>query len=266
MFTSSINGRETDRTKSGVGGRPFLAGLVAITALTALVALPAGTALAKRIVGTNGADKIVGTKKADRINARRGSDRVKGRAGGDRLKGSRGKDRLVGGRGADRLKGSRGKDRIKGAKGKDRLAGGKGADRLNAVDGRRDRVVNGGPGKDVCRIDQVDLSGLKNCERAKFASGGGGGGGGGGGLRVKSASGLTCGSVLPLCPFQIVGDRADALVGLVSGRGGVTLAAGAGVSIVGDTWTAVGLYGCSSNGYLKVTIGGKSVRVPITCT
>jgi hypothetical protein len=26
----------------------------------------------------------------------------------------------------------------------------------------------------------------------------------------------------------------------------VTLAAGAGVSIVGDTWTAVGLYGCPS--------------------
>jgi hypothetical protein len=69
-----------------------------------------------------------------------------------------------------------------------------------------------------------------------------------------------------LCPFQIVGDRANALVGSVSGHSGVTLAAGAGVSIVGDTWTAVGLYGCSSDGNLKVRIGGRSVRVPITCT
>jgi hypothetical protein len=72
--------------------------------------------------------------------------------------------------------------------------------------------------------------------------------------------------VVPLCPFQIVGDRAEALLGLVSGHDGVTLAAGAGVSIVGDTWTAVGLYGCSDDGYLKVRVGSKSVRVPITCT
>ena len=265
MSAGSIKeGRETGRTRSGVvcGRTKLLAGLVAISALAALVALPAGPALAKRIVGTNGADRIVGTKKADQINARGGSDRVKGRAGGDRLTGSKGRDRLLGGKGGDRLNGSRGKDRIKGAKGKDRLAGGKGADRLNAVDGRRDRVVNGGPGKDVCTIDQVDLPVLKNCEKAKVKNGGQGSG-----LRVTSASGLTCGSALPLCPFQLEGDRAESLVGSVSGGGGgVSLAAGAAVSTAGDTWTADGLYGCSANGYLKVTIGSKSVRVPITCT
>jgi hypothetical protein len=33
-----------------------------------------------------------------------------------------------------------------------------------------------------------------------------------------------------------------------------------------EPWTAQGLYGCSADGYLKVTIGSKSVRVPITCT
>jgi hypothetical protein len=38
------------------------------------------------------------------------------------------------------------------------------------------------------------------------------------------------------------------------------------LSITGDSWTATGLYGCSADGYLKVTIGSKSVRVPITCT
>ena len=144
-------------------------------------------------------------------------------------------------------------------------AGTRAADRLNAVDGKRDRAVHGGPGKDVCTIDQADLPVLRSCERAKVkarpaavATGHG--------LRVRSASGLICGSVLPICAFQIDGDRADALVGMVSGGGGVSLAAGAAVAITGDTWTAAGLYGCSSNGYLTVTIGSRSVRVPITCT
>jgi RTX calcium-binding nonapeptide repeat (4 copies) len=253
---------EMNRTRSRVlGGRTkLLAGFMAISALAALIALPAGPALAKRIVGTNGADKIVGTKKADRINARRGSDRVKGRAGGDRLKGSRGKDRLVGGRGGDRLNGSRGRDRIKGAKGKDRLAGGKGADALNAVDGKRDRAVNGGPGKDVCAIDQADLPVLKNCDKAKVRNGGKGRS-----LRVTIASGLACGSALPLCPFQIEGGLAESPVGSVSGAAGVTVGVGTGVAITADNWTAAGLYGCSTNGNLKVTIGSKSVRVPITC-
>jgi len=264
MSASSIKDRrQMDRTRTRVlGGRTkFLAGFMAISALAALVALPAGPALAKRIVGTNGPDKIVGTKKADRINGRRGSDRVNGRRGSDRLKGSRGKVWLVGGRGGDRLNGSRGRDRIKGVKGKDRLAGGKGAYALSAVDGRRDRAVNGGPGKDVCASDQADLPVLKNCEKAKVKNGGKGGA-----LRVTIANGLACGSPLPLCPFQIEGGLAESPVGSVSGGGGVTLAAGGGVSITGDNWTAAGLYGCSSDGNLKVTIGSKSVRVPITCT
>jgi hypothetical protein len=238
-----------DRVRSGiVGGRAkLLGGVVAISALAVLVAIPTGPALAKRIVGTSGADRIVGTKKADRINARGGNDRVKGRAGGDRLRGSRGKDR------------------IKGARGKDRLSAGKGADRLNAVDDRKDRAVNGGPGNDVCAIDQADLPRLKDCEKAKVKSGGPGGGPGDHQLRVTSATGLTCDSSLPLCSFEINGHGAESPIGTVSGRGGVTLAPGASVSLSGDDWTAQGLYGCEADGYLKVTIGSKSVRVPITC-
>ncbi len=260
-----------DRPRSGIlGGRTrFVSGLIAISALGAIVAIPAGPALAKRIVGTSGADRIVGTKKADRINARGGSDRVKGRAGGDRLKGSRGKDRLAGGKGGDRLNGSRGKDNIKGGKGKDRISAGKGADRLNSVDSKKDRGVNGGPGNDVCTIDQADLPALNNCEKAKIKNGPGPGPGPGPGddvLRVTSATGLTCGSSLPLCSFEINGDGAEAPVGTVSGHGGVDLAAGPGVAITGESWTATGLYGCSANGYLKVKIGSKSVNVPITCT
>jgi Ca2+-binding RTX toxin-like protein len=235
-----------DRPRAGVaGGRTrFLAGLVAISALAALVAIPVGPALAKRIVGTSGADKIAGTKRADRINGRGGSDRINGRQSGDRLKGARGKDRL------------------KGAQGKDRLSAGKGADHLNGVDGKKDRVVNGGPGKDVCKVDRADLPVLKNCDTARIKNGGRGGG-----LRVTSASGLTCGSSgLPTCHFQAEGDGADSPAGSVSGGGGVTLAAGAGVVVTGDSWTAHALYRCSADGYLKVTIGSESVRVPITCT
>ena len=239
-----------DRVRSGiVGGRAeFLGGVVAISALAVLVAIPAGPALAKRIVGTSGSDRIVGTKKADRINGRGGNDRLKGRAGGDRLRGARGKDRIKGGRG------------------KDRLSAGRRADRLNAVDDRKDRAVNGGPGNDVCAIDQADLPRLKDCEKAKVKNGGPGGGPGDDQLRVTSASGLTCDSSLPTCPFEIKGHGAESAFGTVTGGGGVTLEpVGLGVSISGDDWTAQGLYGCSADGYLKVTIEPKSVRVPITC-
>ena len=239
-----------DQARSAaVGGKTrFLSGLMAVSALAALVVLAAQPVSAKRMAGTSGADRIVGTKKADRINARGGSDWVKGRAGRDRLKGSRGRDHL------------------KGARGRDRLSGGKGADQLNAVDDRKDRGIDGGPGNDTCRIDQVDLPLLKNCEQAKVEVGGPGGGPGDDELRVTSASGLTCGSSLPTCQFQIDGDGADSPVGTVSGGGGVTPDAGAGVSISGESWTAQGLYGCTANGYLQVTIGSKSARVPVTCT
>jgi Ca2+-binding RTX toxin-like protein len=236
------------RSAAEGGKTRFLFGLAMTGALTALIVLVAEPVLAKRIVGTNGADRIVGTAKPDRIKARGGNDRVKGRAGGDRLKGSRGKDR------------------IKGARGKDRLLGGKGRDRLNAVDDRKDRRINGGPGRDVCTIDQADLPLVQNCQSARVKAGGPGGGPGADELRVTSASGLTCGSSLPQCQFQIEGDRANSATGTVSGGGGVNPAAGAGVAISGENWTAAGLYGCTSDGYLQVTIGSRSVRVPITCT
>lgn len=215
---------------------------MAIAALGAFMVLAGEHAVAKRMVGTGGDDRITGTARADRVNARGGNDRVNGRGGGDRLKGARGKDR------------------VKGAKGKDRLAGGKGRDRLKAVDSKRDRAVNGGAGKDVCTIDQADLRVLKNCETARVRSGPGGG------LRVTRATGLTCGSSLPTCQFEINGRNAGATTGTVSGGGGVSTVAGASVSTSGDAWTAHGVYGCSANGYLLVTIGSESVRVPITCT
>ena len=122
-----------------------------VAAILALLMLAgAEPAQAKRILGTKGPDRIVGTAKADVIKARAGNDRVRGRGGADRLWGGRGRDRIRGGRGADRL---------------------------NAVDGRRDRAIRGGPGEDVCRVDRTDRVNVKGCETVKVRKPGGPGGG-----------------------------------------------------------------------------------------
>ena len=113
-----------------------------IAVLTSLILTLAGPAQAKRMLGTKGSERIVGTAKADVIKARGGNDRVKG------------------------------------GRGRDRLWGGRGADRLNAVDGLRDRLVRGGLGRDVCRIDAADRANTKGCETVKIASGRGPGAGG----------------------------------------------------------------------------------------
>jgi hypothetical protein len=128
---------------------------VVVAALASLMLASAGPAQAKRMLGTKGADRIVGTAKADVVKSFGGNDRIKGRGG---------KDRLSGGSGRDRLSGGSGRDRLAGGPGRDRLSGGRGADHLNTVDGRRDRVVNGGPGKDICRVDPADEVKVQGCE------------------------------------------------------------------------------------------------------
>jgi RTX calcium-binding nonapeptide repeat (4 copies) len=122
---------------------------VVVAALASLMLASARPAQAKRMSGTQGADRIVGTAKPDVIKSLGGSDRIQGRDGSDRLSGGTGKDRLAGG------------------PGRDRLFGGRGADRLNAVDGRADRVVKGGPGKDICRVDPADEFKAQGCEIVK---------------------------------------------------------------------------------------------------
>ena len=117
---------------------------VVVAALASLMLASAGPAQAKRMRGTNGPDKIAGTAKADVIKSLPGNDRIKGGAG------------------------------------RDRLFAGRGADRLNAIDGRRDRVVSGGPGKDICRIDATDRVNIKGCETVKVGRGDGPRGPGGG--------------------------------------------------------------------------------------
>jgi RTX calcium-binding nonapeptide repeat (4 copies) len=119
--------------------------LVIVAVLASLILASAGPAQAKRIHGTKGPDRLVGTKKGDTIRGGRGNDRIRGRGG------------------------------------RDRLLGGRGADRLNAVDGKRDRGIRGGPGKDVCRIDATDRVKTRGCETVKIGKRGGPGGGGPGG-------------------------------------------------------------------------------------
>jgi RTX calcium-binding nonapeptide repeat (4 copies) len=108
-----------------------------VAALASLMLASAGPVEAKRMLGTEGADRIAGTAKADVINSFGGNDRIEGRGG---------------------------KDRLSGGSGRDRLSGGRGADRLNSVDGRRDGVVKGGPGKDICRVDPADEAKVQGCE------------------------------------------------------------------------------------------------------
>ena len=263
------------------------AGLMAVTALAmaALCALSVPS-LARVYKGSGKANKVTGTKKGDRISLRGGNDRARGRGGNDRISGGRGKDRLRGDSGKDRLSGNAGNDRLHGGKGRDRLNGGTGNDVLNAVDGKRDASVNGGKGRNTCRVDNADLKVVKRCSKLIVAKpragapGGAGGKAGGSGtagaahgdstadppLAVTEAEGLTCGSSLPTCRFSLSGDGADTTLGQVSGEGGVEPAAGPTLSIEGEDWLAEGIYGCTSNGSLRVDIGSETIRVPVTCT
>jgi hypothetical protein len=101
-----------------------------------------------------------GTTRDDRVKLGNGPDRYLALAGDDRVRGEGGRDRLAGGPGNDRLDGG---------KGRDELLGGPGADRLKARDGRRDEIVNGGPGRDVCVIDAAERDRVRGCEVVKPA-------------------------------------------------------------------------------------------------
>lgn len=221
----------------------WLAVTIALAAGLLLAGISGDAAHAKSINGTKKADRLIGTKGSDRIGGKAGNDRIVGKAGADKLKGGGGRDRINGG------------------------------------DSTRDKRISGGPGKDVCRIDAVDKPIVRGCEKIKVVgapgggSGGGGSGGSGGGsdrgdLKVSLSQGTTCaaGAVLPPCLFLLTGTGADTLIGTVSGGGGVTVAVGAGVSVIGENWTATGAYSCTGNGFIRVEIGPEAVDVPITCT
>jgi Ca2+-binding RTX toxin-like protein len=248
-------------------------GLIAPAAMIAVLATSM-IAEARVFTGSSKANRVKGTKKADTIRLRSGNDSAYGRGGGDRIFGGAGRDRLLGGAGADRLHGG---------KGRDRLSGGGGNDTLNSVDKRKDALVSGGAGKNSCRIDPVDLPVVRGCSKIVTVPSGGsgpgatppgitppgttppGGDGTAGALTLGSATGLQCGSKLPTCNYQLSGSGADSLLGTVSGGGGVTTLGGS-LTTSGEEWSALGLYGCTADGYLRVTIGSETLDVPVDCT
>jgi hypothetical protein len=95
--------------------------------------------LAHGIVGTAGNDVLRGTP---------GDDVIFGLGGDDRIHGLGGNDILVGGPGNDTLVGGPGNDKLIGGPGADSFSGGPGNDTIYAVDGARDKAVDGGSGRD----------------------------------------------------------------------------------------------------------------------
>jgi hemolysin type calcium-binding protein len=224
-----------------------LAPLGAIVLLFGL-ALAADFSSAKNLRGTKSAERLVGTQRADTIKGMGGKDKIKGKGGNDKLSGGKGRDAITGGGGADKMTGGAGNDVIK------------------AADGRRDKAINGGPGKNRCVIDTaLELSIARHCSSIVDGGRGSPAPGPGGGLRLLTAQGLTCASSQPTCVFTISGDGANGTVGTVTGGGGVT-AFGGSVTTSGSDWSAGGLYGCNDDGFLRVTIGSEFVDVPVDCT
>ena len=288
-------------------------------ALLALVALCAVSApvVARTYKGTAKANKVVGTKKADKIALRGGNDRARGRGGNDRISGGAGKDilagdagkdrvsgdkgndRVGGGNGNDRLSGGAGKDRMTGGKGKDRLSGGAGNDILNSVDGKKDAAVNGGKGRNKCRIDAADLSVTKNCGSVTVAPSGtspgtpggspGGGGPGGGGpggvglpgnpggpgapgtISLVQGSGLQCNALVPSCTFSLTIDPGSTPIGEVLAELGVEVNGDASLLSlnplvqVGDNIVVAGTYVCTDEGLVVVDFRGQHIVVPVAC-
>jgi Ca2+-binding RTX toxin-like protein len=132
-----------------------------------------GTAADDLLNGTTKNDVMKGLGGNDIINGLQGNDSIDGGTGNDKLTGSEGNDKLVGGAGRDTLTGATGRDKLSGGGGNDKLdggpgpntySGGAGNDTVNAANGKRE-TVNCGPGKDVARVDKVDV--LKGCEKVK---------------------------------------------------------------------------------------------------
>jgi hypothetical protein len=41
---------------------------------------------------------------------------------------------------------------------------------------------------------------------------------------------------------------------------------GGSLTTSGENWSALGVYGCTADGYLRVTIGSEQLDVPVDCT
>lgn len=120
-----------------------------------------GDASDETIVGGIGPDYIVGGGGDDVIRGLSNDDWLDGGAGDDLVRGNAGDDLVDGGSGNDLVIGGDGNDYVTGYIGNDTLYGGGGDDYIYAADDTFDRV-SGGPGYDVCVVDEGDY--MTGCE------------------------------------------------------------------------------------------------------
>lgn len=115
----------------------------------------------EKIVGGIGPDYIVGGAGDDALHGLGGGDWLDGGAGDDLVRGGDGDDLVDGGSGDDLVRGNDGNDYVSGFTGNDILEAGGGSDFIYAADGEFDEV-SGGPGYDVCVVDEDDD--VRGCE------------------------------------------------------------------------------------------------------
>lgn len=116
------------------------------------------------LVGGPGPDRIIGGGGNDDLHGLGGGDSLDGGAGDDLVLGQDGDDLVDGGSGNDQVRGGAGDDYVSGFTGNDALYGGAGNDFIYAADGDFDRVL-GGPGYDVCVVDEEDE--VDECEEVR---------------------------------------------------------------------------------------------------
>ena len=126
----------------------------------------------EQVVGGRAGDTLVGNSRPNRLQGGRGDDFIRGRGGRDRLFGNNGDDDLGGGPGPDVVAGAGDPFSFpyhsgEPASGSDRLRGGPGDDRLFSLDGLRDRLVDGGPGRDRAWVDRA-IDPVRSIERIEF--------------------------------------------------------------------------------------------------
>ena len=123
-----------------------------------------GDGSSETIVGGIGPDYIIGGGGDDALHGLGAGDWLDGGAGDDLVRGSAGDDLVDGGSSDDLVIGGDGNDYVSGYLGSDALNGGGGSDYIYAADGEFDRV-SGGPGYDVCVVDEEDD--VNGCEEVR---------------------------------------------------------------------------------------------------
>ncbi|BBH68269.1 hypothetical protein ACTI_49540 [Actinoplanes sp. OR16] len=130
------DGRDSFNGGAGTDTADYSARVIAVTVTLDGVANDGSAPEGDNVQGS--VENVIGGRVGDRITGNAAANRLEGRGGNDVLFGRGGRDTLIGGAGNDRIFGEAG------------------ADLLQAVDLRRDPVVNGGSGTDDCNTDAVD--------------------------------------------------------------------------------------------------------------